>query len=84
MSVSQFREGFMSVYTQVMDDEGVYLEHVYTRQIVNRGIRIYNFPSYPRIEGISGSRGTIYAYSEWKCKIRDMISRFNYYTIKKK
>ena len=83
MPVSQFREGFMSVYTQVMDDEGVYLERVYTRQIVNRGIMVYNFPSYPRIEGISGSGGTVYAYSEWKCKIRDMISRFNYYTIKK-
>ena len=83
MPIEQFREEFMPVYTQVMDDEGVYLEHVYTRQIVNRGIRVYNFPVYPRIEGISGSGGTIYAYSEWKCKIRDVVSRFNYYTIKK-
>lgn len=82
MPLSQFREDFVDSYGQVMDDEGVFLEYIYTKKIMEKKIKVYNFPKYPRIKGISGSGGLNYTYTEWKCKIRDIISKLNYYTIR--
>ncbi len=84
MSVSQFKQFFLNAYDQVMDDEGIILEAVYTKILLENQIGVSNFPIYPRIVGISGSGGLVYGYTEWKCRIRDMFSRFNLYKVKKR
>ncbi len=82
MSCVQFKKTFMDIYEQVMDEQGIFLECVYTQAIRNNKIKITNFPRYPRIEGISGSGGSVYGYTEWKCKIRDIFSKMNLYRVK--
>ena len=69
-------------YRQVMDEGGMILEVVYTQVLRNCGIKVSNFPRYPRIVGMSGSGGLIYGYTEWKCKIKDLLSQFNFYKVK--
>lgn len=82
MPVKQFQEDFLKEYVHVMDGQGIYLEHVYTKILKKCGIKVYNFPLYPRIRGISGSGGAIYGYMEWKCKIKDLLSKVNFYKVK--
>lgn len=82
MPCPQFKKLFMDVYQQVMDEQGVFLESVYTKTIRDHKIQITNFPRYPRITGISGSGGSVYGYTEWKCKIRDVFSKMNLYRVK--
>lgn len=82
MPVKQFKEYFLNGFIRVQDDEGIYLEHVYTDILKNEGIKVANFPRYPRIVGISGSTGNVYGYTEWKCKIKDILSLFNSYKVK--
>lgn len=82
MPVGQFRCLFINAYDQVMDNEGIFLERVYTRLLQENKIRVHNFPKYPRFVGISGSGGAIYSYTEWKSKIRDIFSLMNVYRIK--
>ena len=77
-----FETYFLKQYEKVMDNDGVYLEHIYTRIIKENKIKIYNFPQYPRIRGISGSNGITYDYTEWKCKVKDFLSKMNYYKVK--
>lgn len=81
MPVKAFRTLFINQYDKVMDDEGIYLEKVYTSVIQENHIHIDNFPRYPRIVGVSGSTGVQYVYTEWKCKIRDVLSQFNFYKV---
>ncbi|WP_286080057.1 hypothetical protein [Parablautia intestinalis] len=82
MPVSQFKTCFLNVYEQVMDEQGIFLETVYTGILQDNKIKVTNFPRYPRIVGISGSGGITYGYTEWKCRIRDVLSRLNFYRIK--
>ncbi|MDE7446839.1 MAG: hypothetical protein K2N15_14220 [Lachnospiraceae bacterium] len=83
MPIQQFKDFFLHAYHQVMDEQGIFLEIVYTKILQDNGIKVYNFPRYPRIKGISGSGGIRYDYTEWKCRIRDVLSRMNVYTIKR-
>lgn len=82
MSIKQFKDYFLDSYDQVMDDRGIFLETVYTHILQEYGIKVYNFPRYPRIMGVSGSGGLVYTYTEWKCKIKDLLSVMNFYQIK--
>ena len=82
MPVKQFEEYFVNEYIGVMDRDGVFLEHVYTNILKEHKIYVNNFPKYPRIRGISGSGGLTYGYSEWKCKVKDLLCRMNYYKVK--
>lgn len=82
MPIEQFKKYFAQRYEEVMDDKGYYLEHVYTKILNEEGISVANFPRYPRIVGISGSTGNQYTYTEWKCKIKDVISIFGGYKVK--
>lgn len=81
MPVNQFKEYFINRYEEVRDDQGYYLEHVYTQILKEKRIIVTNFPRYPRIVGISGSTGNMYTYTEWKCKIKDIISFFGGYKV---
>lgn len=81
MPVNQFRDYFLHSYEQVMDGHGVFLEVVYTQIIQQCGIKICNFPRYPRIVGVSGTGGLVYCYTEWKCRIKDVLSAVNFYRI---
>lgn len=83
MPIQQFKELFLHAYHQVMDEEGIFLEIVYTKILQENDIKVYNFPKYPRIRGVSGSGGIEYSYTEWKCRIRDVLSLANKYTIKR-
>lgn len=81
MPLQQFREKFQTRYLDVYDDQGIYLEHIYTQVLNENKIVVTNFPQYPRIVGISGSTGEIYGYTEWKCKVRDILSRLGWYKV---
>ena len=83
MPTAVFTEYFRNVYTEVWDNEGIYLEKVYTKILEEKKIRVKNFPRFPRIIGISGSLGYNYGYTEWKCKIKDVISFFDGYKIQR-
>lgn len=84
MPVDVFREYFRKAYTQVWDDEGIYLEKVYTKILLEEKIKVKNFERYPRVLGKQGSTGLDYEYTEWKCKIKDVISRLGGYKVKEK
>lgn len=79
MPTEQFQSKFRKQYYRVKDGEGIFLEKVYTQILEEEKIRVTNFPRYPRIVGISGSMGIPYSYVEWKCRIKDLLSHFNYY-----
>lgn len=83
MPVSLFRQLFLEAYKQVDDRKGKYLEIVYTGVLSENGIKVRNFPRYPRMVGMSASTGADYVYTEWKCKIKDVLSKFNYYMVKR-
>lgn len=82
MPIDQFKNYFLDSYDKVMDEQGIFLEMVYTQILHDRNIKVHNFPRYPRIVGVSGSGGIVYGYTEWKCKIKDLLSWFNFYRIK--
>lgn len=82
MPTEQFKRCFREVYHKVWDNQGIYLEHIYTQTLKENGIKVTNFPRYPRIVGISGSTGGSYTYVEWKCKIKDIFSRLNGYRVR--
>lgn len=81
MPVEVFRQFFLSVYSQVWDDKGIYLEKVYTGVLLQNRLKVNNFPRYPRFVGIGGSTGQKYGYAEWKCKIKDLVSLFGGYLV---
>lgn len=83
MPINQYKSFFINSFKDVYDAEEIYLEHVYTRVLKDNKIKVTNFPRYPRIKGISGSTGISYTYTEWKCKIKDMISRIGGYRVRK-
>ena len=72
------------MYDLVWDEKGIYLEKVYTRILSEQKIEVKNFPRYPRVIGISGSTGLEYGFTEWKCKIKDIISIFEGYKVNEK
>lgn len=82
MSIQQFEKYFENCYDEVWDDRGVYLEHIYTKILKEKKIKVMNFPRYPRIVGISGSTGLRYSYCEWKCKVKDILSLLGCYRVK--
>ena len=79
MPISTFRKFFIDKYKNVNDDAGMILETVYTGVIRDNGLKVRNFPRYPRIVGVSGSSGVKYEYTEWKCRIRDVLGVLNIY-----
>ena len=81
MPIEQFKNFFLNSYKQVADKQGIFLEMVYTQILQKYNIRVFNFPRYPRIVGVSGSGGLKYEYTEWKCKIRDVLSQINFYKV---
>lgn len=84
MPVAVFNDYFRKAYIQVWDDAGIYLEKVYTKILLKEKIKVKNFEKYPRVLGRQGSTGLDYGYTEWKCKVKDMISRFGGYKVKGK
>ncbi len=74
-----YKKCFLKAYESVDDDNGYYLEHVFADGIKNNLLKSRNFAKYPRITGVSGTFGSRYVYTEWKCKIKDFLSKFNYY-----
>lgn len=82
MPIKQFEDLFLESFEQVMDDQGIFLEVVYTDILRKCNVRVSNFPKYPRIVGISGSGGIAYTYTEWKCRIKDVLSKIGFYKIK--
>lgn len=83
MPINQFKDYFLNFYDRVMDEQGIFLETVYTQILHNYNIEVHNFPRYPRIVGVSGSGGIVLGYTEWKCKIKDVLSQFNFYKVKR-
>lgn len=84
MPIAVFKRYFRKMYDLVWDEKGIYLEKVYTRILSEQKIEVKNFPRYPRVIGISGSTGLEYGFTEWKCKIKDIISIFEGYKVNEK
>lgn len=82
MPICQFKEYFQGAYMSVYDEQGIFLENVYTDILKDNNIPVKNFPKYPRISGISGTGGMRYEYTEWKCKIKDIFSKMGLYKAK--
>ena len=82
MPIKLFQDFLQKEYVRVDDKNGYYLEYVYTDIIKKNGLRTYNMPLYPRITGLSGSTGAVYTYREWKCRIKDVLSRLQWYKLK--
>ncbi len=82
MPVKIFQAYFIDAYKRVEDSEKRYLEVVYTDVLEEHKIKVNNFPRFPRVVGVSGSTGAAYVYSEWKCKIKDVLSIVQYYKIR--
>lgn len=78
-----FEKYFLKEYVKIKDDKHFYLEHLYTEIILKNKLKTFNFNKYPRIVGISGSTGVTYSYSRWKSHIKDILSIFNIYSIKR-
>lgn len=81
MPTDIFNRYFRNVYDRVWDDQGIYLEKVYTEILSEEKLKVKNFARYPRVVGISGSSGLDYGFTEWKCRIRDVISLFGGYKV---
>ena len=79
MSVALYKKFFASAGAQIQDDKGIYLETVYTDIILQNAIKTRNFPVYPRIVGLSASTGETYSFIEWKSRIKDLLSKLNFY-----
>lgn len=79
MPIELFKKYFLNVKEQVKDDEGIYLENIYTNIILKNAVNTRNFPLYPRINGLSASTGERYSFIEWKSKIKDILSKLNFY-----
>lgn len=79
MPIEIYKTFFQEAYKKVNDSQGYFLEYVYTDVVLEENLKVRNFPRYPRIIGISGSNGLIYSYSEWKSRIRDVLSMWNIY-----
>lgn len=82
MPVTIFKGYFLQTYHAVNDYENYFLEHAYTKTIQKSKLDVMNFPLFPRISGISGSTGNTYSYNEFRCKIKDILSYFNAYSLK--
>lgn len=82
MPIKQFKDYFLDSYNKVIDERGIFIEIVYTQILHQHNIKVHNFPRYPRVVGVSGSGGLIYEYTEWKCKIKDVLSFINFYLVR--
>lgn len=80
MGIKAFRDNFLREYKNVWDEKGIFLEHIYADIVRKKKLSVKNFPRYPRIRGISGSTGITYEYTPWKCRVKDLLSLFNYYS----
>ncbi len=79
MHISIYEKDFLKAYENVDDQNSVFLETVFTNVLKEKNLKHRNFPLYPRITGKSGTSGGEYVYTEWKCRIKDIMSKFNYY-----
>ena len=84
MPTEVFKKYFRKTYDAVWDEKGIYLERVYTKILSEQGVKVKNFPRYPRVIGMSGSTGLDYGYTEWTCKVRDSISILDGYKVNEK
>ena len=82
MPVKLYKAQFINAYENVNDNEGHYLEHCMTDVINDNDIKTWNFPLYPKYNGVSGSKGHVYTYNKYKCVIKDLLSKFGYYKVK--
>lgn len=82
MSIDTYKKYWANAGEQVDDSKGDYLERVFINTIRQNGLKSRNLPEFPRITGVSGSNGYQYSYNEFKCRIKDILSVFNYYGIR--
>lgn len=82
MPVQLFTRYFFKAYLDVDDFNNYYLEHRYADVIINENIKTYNIPYFPQIDGVSGSTGAVYQNNKFKCKIKDILSKFNAYSLR--
>ncbi len=79
MPIEIYKQYFIDGFKSVDDANGFIIETVFTDIIEKEHLNTRNFPVYPRIVGVSGSGGIDYSYTEWKCRIKDILSVVNYY-----
>ncbi len=82
MNTDSYNKYFKDAGAFVDDHNDVFLESIFYDRIQKFSLVTRNMPYYPRIVGISGSNGYQYSYTEWKCKIKDILSKFNHYGVK--
>ena len=77
-----YKENFGKAYLNLSDDIGYWAENKYAEIIINNKLKTYNFPVFPRIEGVSGSCGSQIKNTLFKFLIKNFLSKFNLYNIR--
>lgn len=78
----EYSNKLKNAYLNVRDNEGVFLEHVFYNEIIERKIISRCFPKYPRYIGYSGTSGDTYNESKSKLLIKDMLTKLKFFRVK--
>lgn len=82
MPTNVYKKYFIDAYKSVDDKNKNYLEHAFYKIIVDNKIKTENFPYFPDISGQSGSMGIIYTNSRLKLLIKNLLSKFQMFSIR--
>ena len=61
LPVEDYKKAFLSLYKEVDDKKGKYLENLFSDQILGENLIVHNYIVFPDVQGISGSTGKSYA-----------------------
>lgn len=59
--IQTYKNHFQDLYKKVDDNKGKYLENLFSDEIQQEQLKVYNFAVYPDAKGISGSTGKPYS-----------------------
>ena len=79
LSKKVYEEHFLKLYTQVRDQDGIFIEHLFWSCLKESGLAFQNMPEYPRFQGKSGSVGVSYGTTEWKYQIKNILCKLKLY-----
>tara|TARA_R110000868_G_scaffold155691_6_gene382203 strand:- start:75942 stop:76646 length:705 start_codon:yes stop_codon:yes gene_type:complete len=74
-----FSKELQTVYKHVRDKELIYMEHLYLK--ILKASSVPSFKIYPDIRGISGSMGTVESKTKLGFFLRNIATKFGFYTV---
>lgn len=83
IETSIFKNYFMDTYIEADDNTGRYIEFVFFEKIIKSGVDFRIFFNEPIYSYISGTNMSIVDGDNLKCKIKNVLRKFNYFFDKK-